>query len=71
MPSGDAHTVLIVSVQPRRTITLPDRHMRVLEAIATKHFHGNVSATLRELLETHNVTKSFFPSSPLATRRDG
>jgi hypothetical protein len=38
--------------------TLPRRHGAVLAELAEERFDGNVSATLRELLDTHPVTKS-------------
>jgi hypothetical protein len=53
--------------QQRTTITLPEAHFAAVRKIADQHFHGNFSAAVRELIETHPVTKSVVPPSPLAT----
>jgi hypothetical protein len=40
------------------SISLPDRHGAVVEELAGERWGGNVSAMVRELLDTHPVTKS-------------
>lgn len=53
----------------KRTISLPRRYDRVLQELAKTQFDGNLSATVRTLLDSHPVTKSALELSPVATRR--